>query len=136
MESDDGSVDGTNEIDDMEATTALKDQVTEDTVVAVLADDDERPYYLFKSSGPLEILEEDETDDFGALFYSGSEIIRGHYFDYMKTNSFKYRIIPNKLALVPAVSVRYIFSDTNGVSCRRLTIDEPTHSCILGRLMI
>ena len=96
----------------------IKDQVEENFIIAVLAADDIQPYYVLKTSGPVETLAHDSTDDFGASFRMGDEVISGLYFDCTKSNKLKYRLIPKKRAIVPALSVKYIFTDVAGLDVK------------------
>jgi hypothetical protein len=63
-----------------EQNESIADLITEGTIFAVLCDDDGHDFYLLKATSESIILQENESDEWGASFSRGSSVIRGVYF--------------------------------------------------------
>ena len=89
----------------------IKDLATKDAIVAIASADRGADYYLLQVTGDgPEVLSEDETDDWGAPYPPGAEIIRGLFLIHNGNTSppYQYKIIVDKKAVVYAATVRYI----------------------------
>jgi hypothetical protein len=60
-----------------EQNESIADLITEGTIFAVLCDDDGHDFYLLKATSESIILQENESDEWGASFSRGSSVIRG-----------------------------------------------------------
>lgn len=84
--SSEGTVLSNEEEHDITDSVNMHELVTEDSIVAV------RPvkvglydFFLFKvTSEKLDILAEDEEDEFGSCFPKGSQVFKGNYFDFQR----------------------------------------------------
>ena len=63
-----------------EQNESIADLITEGTIFAVLCDDDGHDFYLLKATSESIILQENESDEWGASFSRGSSVIRGGVF--------------------------------------------------------
>ncbi|KAJ8316620.1 hypothetical protein KUTeg_005814 [Tegillarca granosa] len=78
-------------------------------VVAVYTDDEDKDYYMIQVKAGPEILTKPIKDYWGAEFTQGQDIIRGLYYDNNTDNLFQYKLLRNKPAVIPTLSVRYIY---------------------------
>jgi len=60
-------------------------------------------------------LEKETTDGWGITWQCGTSVIKGFYYEHLKENPLKNKIIKKHMALVPSMSVVYIV-ETNGKS--------------------
>ena len=63
-----------------EQNESIADLITEGTIFAVLCDDDGHDFYLLKATSESIILQENESDEWGASFSRGSSVIKGDVF--------------------------------------------------------
>lgn len=95
--------------------TAVKiaDLAAAGSVVAVAADADfSYDYYLLKvTSDGVEELAEDVTDDYGCIYNTGHEVLKGHFFLRNNLIDMTYKLDESKVAIVYAATVRHICSD-------------------------
>jgi len=95
--------------------TAVKiaDLAVAGSVVAVAADaDSSYDYYLLKvTSDGVEELAEDVTDDYGCIYNTGQEVLKGHFFLRDNLIDMTYKLDESKVAIVYAGTVRHICSD-------------------------
>jgi len=59
-----------------EQNESIADLITKGTIFAVLCDDDGHDFYLLKATSESNILQENESDEWGASFSRGSSVIR------------------------------------------------------------
>jgi hypothetical protein len=74
-----------------EQNESIADLITEGTIFAVLCDDDGHDFYLLKATSESIILQENESDEWGASFPRGSSVIRGMYFAKKNFEVLKYK---------------------------------------------
>lgn len=55
--------------------------IKSDTIIAVVAEDDESDFYLMKTVAEPDILSKKVTDDWGISFPRGVSIVKGFYYD-------------------------------------------------------
>ncbi|XP_062600261.1 uncharacterized protein LOC134261881 [Saccostrea cucullata] len=116
-------------------TESLLDLITANTIVAVVADDDDADYYLMKVLGEPEILIDDFTDHWGITFPRGAKIIRGYYFDIVDKKKHLYKLVPKRTALNYAVSVKFILTESEIMaSGKKIQLNEDIHLDILEAL--
>ena len=106
--------------------TAVKiaDLSEEGSVVAVAADaDSSYDYYLLKvtSDGVVELLE-DVTDDYGSVYTTGQEVLKGNFFLRDNLIDMTYRLEECKVAIVHAATVRHICCDLHVVKRGRKSV--------------
>lgn len=97
---------------------------------AVKADDKFLDYYLLKVTSLREVLNTTSKDDWGIEYPAGFEIIKGLYYNRVKSNPLAYKLIPRKLAFVPAQSLIYICAELE--TRNRVILPEHLHLDILA----
>ncbi|XP_062578884.1 uncharacterized protein LOC134240823 [Saccostrea cucullata] len=108
----------------------LSELVSKGCILALLSE--ESDYYLFKASSKSTVLEQDETDKWGASYKSGDEVLRGKYFIQSKENPLKFKIHQKKSAIVPVKSILYMFSKNElPINGNEIILSEDTHLSIL-----
>ena len=116
---------------------AIKNLATKHATVAIASADQGEDYYLLKITGDgPEILSIEETDDWGATYPPGAEIIRG-WFLTRKGNtrsSYQYKLDVDKKAIVYAATVRYICPELNVSRQHTCQLSEDLHLDILQSL--
>ncbi|XP_069104899.1 uncharacterized protein [Argopecten irradians] len=110
----------------------LHDLCQPTSILAVFTDDPSEDFYLFKAKSKPEKLKRKLKDSWGATFEKGCEVIRGFYFETVN-NVFTYRLLKDRLAVVPACSVRHVLVNASE-SNNTLTISEDDHVEILASL--
>ncbi|MES9904038.1 MAG: hypothetical protein ABW168_15355 [Sedimenticola sp.] len=127
----------TNEVDTDDTTDngmyTIKDLVSKNTTVAVVAEEPEADYYVLKASGPPEVLAHQITDDWGVSYPAGLEVLKGLYYDRNPGQTLQLHIVPKKTAIVPVAAIVYICS---GIRCIRNTIEltEDMHLDVLSAI--
>ncbi|KAJ8306857.1 hypothetical protein KUTeg_014941, partial [Tegillarca granosa] len=116
---------------DEENEVEMRDLITPGCVVAVYTDDEDKDYYMIQVKAGPEILTKPVKDYWGAEFTQGQDIIRGLYYDNNTDNLFQYKLLRNKPAAIPTLSVRYILSTKTK---DRFCISEDEHLDILAAL--
>lgn len=106
------------------------DLLSINSIIAVKADDKFLDYYLLKVTSLPEVLNTTSKDDWGIEYPAGFEIIKGLYYDRVKSNPLAYKLIPRKLAFVPAQSLIYICAELE--THNRVILPEPLHLDILA----
>lgn len=82
--------------------------IKSDTIIAVVAEDDESDFYLMKTVAEPDILSKKVTDDWGISFPSG---VKGFYYDIVCKRNCSYKLIPKRVAINYSVSARYIVTE-------------------------
>ena len=116
---------------------SLLDLISNGTIIAVVADDDDSDYYLMKTLSEPEILPSAVTDDWGISFPRGANVVKGYYYDIVSKRNFSYKLLPKRLAINYSVSARYILTEseiTKSGNCIKL--NEELHMNVLAALDI
>lgn len=89
----------------------MKYLATKDAIVAIASADRGTEYYLLQVTGDgPEVLLFQETDDWGATYPPGAEIIRGCFLTRKRAriSAYLYELVRGKKAAVYAATIRYI----------------------------
>ena len=116
---------------------AIKNLATKHATVAIASADRGEDYYLLQVTGDgPEILSKEETDDWGATYPPGAEIIRGWFLtrNGNTRSSYQYKLVVDKKAVVYAATVRYICPELNVSGKHTYQISEELHLDILQSL--
>ncbi len=108
----------------------MKELVSTDHIIAVVADDANLDYYLLFVQTSMYKLKKETRDHWGSSWPAGTEVFRGLYYDQIVGNPLQYRRIPKKFAIVPADSVIYICSELHAQP--QLMLPEHVHLNILA----
>ncbi|CAC5421094.1 unnamed protein product [Mytilus coruscus] len=90
----------------------LLDLISNGTIIAVVAEDDDSDVYLMKTLGEPEILPSAVTDGWGISFPRGANVVKGYYYDIVSKRNFSYKLVPKRLAINYSVSARYILTES------------------------
>ena len=104
--------------------------ITRGSVFAVFCQDNDYEYYLVCADSPSYTLEKETTDNWGITWQCGTSVIKGFYYEHLKENPLKNKMIKKHMALVPSMSVVYIV-ETNVKSKISFTMPEDEHLKIL-----
>ena len=94
-----------------DALEGIKQLATKDAIVAIAAADRGEDYYLLQVTGEgPEVITAEESDDWGASYPPGAEIIRGHFLVRKRTRlpPYHYQLNVEKTAAVYAATMRFI----------------------------
>lgn len=111
---------------------SLLDLISNGTIIAVVADDDDSDYYLMKTLGEPEILPSAVTDDWGISFPRGANVVKGYYYDIVSKRNFFNKLLPKRLAINYSVSAMYILTEseiTKSGNCIKLNEELITYEC-------
>lgn len=115
-----------NNTEQVTTDTAVKiaDLAVKGSVVAVAAESDSSyDYYLLKvNSDGVEELTEAVTDDYGSIYTTGQEVLRGHFFLRDNLIDMTYKLDERKVAIVYAATVRHICFDLDVVKRGRKSV--------------
>ena len=64
-------------------------------------------YYLVCDDSPSYTLEMETTDDWGITWQCCTSVIKGFYYEHLKDNPLKNKMIKKHMTLVPSMSVVY-----------------------------
>jgi len=78
------------------------------------------------ADSPSYTLEKETTDDWGITWQCGTSVIKGFYYEHLKENPLKNKMIKKHMTLVPSMSVVYIV-ETNVKSKISFTMPEDEH---------
>ena len=113
----------------------LSDLIKSDTIIAVVAEDDESDFYLMKTVAEPEILSKNVTDDWGISFPRGASVVKGFYYDIVSKRNFSYKLIPKRVAINNSVSARYILTESELTKTgNKIKLNEDMHMNILSSL--
>ena len=113
----------------------ISDLITSDTIIAVVAEDDESDFYLMKTVAEPEILSKNVTDDWGISFPRGASVVKGFYYDIVSKRNFSYKLIPKRVAINNSVSARYILTESELTKTgNKIKLNEDMHMNILSSL--
>lgn len=79
----------------------LPQLIQKGAIVALYSDDVSADYYLLSCTREQLKLHKNTTDYWGNTFPADSSVIEGFYFDKVNDDRFQYKLIKNKLAMVP-----------------------------------
>ena len=107
-----------------ETAVRIADLAVAGSVVAVAADaDSSYDYYLLKvNSDGVEELAADVTDDYGSIYNTGQEVLKGNFFLRDSLIDMTYKLDESKVAIVHAATVRHICSDLRTVKRGRKSV--------------
>ena len=113
----------------------LSDLITSDTIIAIVAEDDESDFYLMKTVAEPEILSKSVTDDWGISFPRGASVVKGFYHDIVSKRNFSYKLIPKRVAINYSVSARYILTESELTKTgNKIKLNEDIHMNISASL--
>lgn len=90
----------------------ISDVVNKGTKFAVWSDDADHEYYLVHAETGSYVLENDETDACGLYWKSGTNVIKGKYYENTSAMSLQYKLIKEHPAFVPSLSVVFIIESS------------------------
>ena len=123
---DDGTEDNSSDSDTCRLSADL---ISKKSVIAVLADDPDYEYYLMKVTVEPFKIEKETTDSWGCTFQSGATVIKGLYYDRVRTKPFLYKLVPRKIAICHTVAVLHLCSEVDAGNM--ISIPEELHLDII-----
>ena len=117
----------------------IVDLISVNSTVAIASGDVDEDYYLLKVSGNgPEVLLKSTSDDWGARYKAGVEVLRGHFYVKEAVGQHVYQLVTDKVAIVYAATARFICSDLERIQtaeCKELfSLPEHQHLDILEAL--
>ena len=120
-----------------EQRTAVKDLITEGSVVAIASGDPGEDYYLLKVTGQgVDSLRTQTKDDWAASYPAGAEIICGHFLlpSVAGRSNRQYKVDQSRKAIVYATTARFLCTDLCSLPGDIAVVSEQEHLDILNSL--
>ena len=117
----------------------IVDLISFNSIVTIASGDVHEDYYLLKVLGNgAEVLSKSTTDDWGAKYNAGVEVLRGHFYVKETAGQHVFQLVTTKVAIIYAATARFICSELETIQTAQgkklFSLPEQQHLDILEAL--